>query len=87
MTDKLKISLILITQFTETIYSLQSAVCSLQMSYTGFWTARTTSSYINVPAQLYKNSGLAKAVINQLNRLEPENIENSASCYVLRSLK
>ena len=27
---------------------------------------------INVPAQLYKNSGQAKALINQLNRLEQE---------------
>ena len=28
--------------------------------------------HINVPAQLYKNSEHAKAVINQLNRLEQE---------------
>ena len=28
--------------------------------------------HINVPAQLYKNSGQAKALINQLNRLEQE---------------
>ena len=28
--------------------------------------------HINVPAQLYKNSEQAKAVINQLNRLEQE---------------
>ena len=38
----------------------------------GFERPTGCPAHINVPAQLYKNSGQAKALINQLNRLEHE---------------
>ena len=36
------------------------------------WWVLNGPDHINVPAQLNKNSGQAKALINQLNRLEQE---------------